>query len=169
MNNIDSVRQLIKSLNTSCLLTKLESVNNFVNNNIEYVKDIHLWHVVDYWATPIETLEKGGGDCDDISILKYFILKELKLENKKLRLLFCNYLKSKEYHMVLMYDDFILDNINSNVLKLKERTDLVPVYSFNEYGFWIEKIDNRILLNKKLAVWEDLLGRTKAEVTQLVE
>jgi predicted transglutaminase-like cysteine proteinase len=50
---------------------KLKLVNQFFNRQIEFVDDIYLWGVKDYWATPIEFLVRGAGDCEDYSIAKY--------------------------------------------------------------------------------------------------
>lgn len=45
-------------------LERLQVVNRFFNQQLRYVEDIDLWHEVDYWATPVQALIKGAGDCE---------------------------------------------------------------------------------------------------------
>ena len=64
---------------------KLNRVNAFFNANVQFIDDQALWDKKDYWATPIETLSIGGGDCEDYAIAKYFTLKQLGVDENKLR------------------------------------------------------------------------------------
>ena len=52
-------------------------VNNFFARNLRYQTDIQLWKQNDYWATPLETLGRGFGDCEDYAIAKYISLRAL--------------------------------------------------------------------------------------------
>ncbi|MDT8311168.1 MAG: transglutaminase-like cysteine peptidase, partial [Methylophaga sp.] len=72
---------------------KLEAVNRFFNSNVLFIDDIKLWEQEDYWATPAEMLAIGAGDCEDFSIAKYFTLKDLGVDEDKLRL---TYVKAVE-------------------------------------------------------------------------
>ena len=56
---------------------KLNRVNEFFNANIQFIDDQVLWDSKDYWTTPLETLSKGGDDCKDYAIAKYFTVKDL--------------------------------------------------------------------------------------------
>ena len=40
----------------------------------------------DYWATPIEFMGTGAGDCEDYAIAKYFSLINLGIPEDKLRI-----------------------------------------------------------------------------------
>jgi len=42
---------------------------NYVTRMIEYKKDISQYKMKEYWATPLETLKRGMGDCEDSSFL----------------------------------------------------------------------------------------------------
>ena len=46
-------------------------------NRIRFVDDMAHWKEADYWATPAESVGSDGADCEDFSIAKYFMLKEL--------------------------------------------------------------------------------------------
>ena len=67
---------------------KLKRVNEFFNRHIAFGEDIDVWGQEDYWATPMESLSKGRGDCEDYVIAKYFVLRELNVPDKQLRLIY---------------------------------------------------------------------------------
>ena len=50
---------------------RLAAVNGFFNQRVAFRDDIEVWGQIDYWATPLELLDKGAGDCEDYAIAKY--------------------------------------------------------------------------------------------------
>jgi len=56
---------------------KAAGVDAIVDQHIEYTQDNVLYKKADYWASPIESLTHGKGDCDDYAIMKYFALRYL--------------------------------------------------------------------------------------------
>ncbi|WP_198265957.1 transglutaminase-like cysteine peptidase [sulfur-oxidizing endosymbiont of Gigantopelta aegis] len=126
-------------------LEKLELTNDFFNEQILWTSDQKLWKQKDYWATPLETLIKAAGDCEDFTIIKYFTLTSLGVPIDRLKLTYVKALEYNQAHMVLTYGKtkrdipLVLDNINKNILPASERSDLKPVYSFNGEGMWIQK------------------------------
>src|SRR5690554_1847322 len=44
---------------------RLRTVNDSWNYRVRGGEDIHIWSKTDYWATPLESLAKGAGDCED--------------------------------------------------------------------------------------------------------
>ena len=50
---------------------KLTLVNDFWNRSVMSGEDSVIWGQPDYWATPLESLGKGAGDCEDYVIGKY--------------------------------------------------------------------------------------------------
>ena len=149
-------------------LEKLHTVNNFFNQNIRFVNDLTLWQKNDYWATPIELLAKGGGDCEDFSIAKYFTLREMGVDDAKLRITYVKALTLNQAHMVVTYFEspratpLVLDNIKFTIDPANQRTDLEPVYSFNGSGLWLAKIKDsghQIGSASKLNPWADLKRR----------
>ena len=144
---------------------KLREVNDFFNRNIQFAEDIVIWLKDDYWATPVELLCKGAGDCEDFAIAKYFTLLEVGVDESKLRITYVKALKLNLPHMVLTYyenpqtDPLVLDNLTSNISSASERTDLLPVYSFNGTSLWINKLkgSGRMVSDgERLNVWADL-------------
>lgn len=124
---------------------KLEKVNVFFNQNMVFENDALLWGVNDYWATPLEFIAKGSGDCEDYSIAKYFTLIELGVEERKMRITYVKALELNQAHMVLTYFSspravpVVLDNLDSQIKLATKRKDLLPVYSFNGSGLWLAK------------------------------
>ena len=117
----------------------LQSVNDAINNQVKWLDDTVHWRAEDYWATPAESIGSAGGDCEDYSIAKYYLLKELGVPLARLRMIYVRALRPKaQAHMVLAYyaspdgEPLILDNIDPMVRPASQRTDLTPVYSFND-------------------------------------
>lgn len=152
---------------------KLKLTNDFFNNQLQWVSDKKLWKQKDYWATPIETLLKSAGDCEDFTIIKYFTLISLGVPIDRLKLTYVKALKLNQAHMVLTYNKtrrsvpLVLDNINKKILPSSERKDLKPVYSFNGEGMWIQKQKNlgkRVGNSSRIRLWTELTKRMKKEL-----
>ncbi|MGB0834483.1 MAG: transglutaminase-like cysteine peptidase [Psychrobium sp.] len=146
---------------------KLEKVNRFFNY-FRFVDDIKLWGVKNYWATPIEFIGVNGGDCEDYSIAKYYTLLELGVPDEKMRITMVKALRLNQYHMVLAYYEtpasvpLILDNIDGKIKPATQRSDLLPVYSFNGTQLWLNKEKGRGVLagdSKRLKRWTSLKQR----------
>lgn len=142
---------------------------NWYWNNVRYYTDIKHWGVVDYWATPVETLASEGADCEDYAIAKYFSLKALGVPVQNLRITYVRALRWNEAHMVLAYyptpdaDPYILDNLSKRVLPASERTDLVPVYSFNDEDLWAAGATVSGGKSSQIRLWRDLLDKMVKE------
>lgn len=154
---------------------KLQSVNDFFNRRIEFVNDQSLWNVPDYWATPLEFLAKGAGDCEDYAIAKYFTLKELGIDEEKMRITYVKALELNQAHMVLTYFEtprsvpLVLDNLKPDILPASDRGDLMPVYSFNGSGLWLAKArgaGQRVGSSERLSLWQNLMERMNNNVMQ---
>lgn len=69
---IDAWAALLKSPPQGDIKDTLNRVNQFFNSRMRFRDDITVWGQQDYWATPIEFLRKGAGDCEDYALAKYF-------------------------------------------------------------------------------------------------
>jgi len=147
---------------------KLQRVNEFFNKNVMFVDDSIHWKVEDYWATPIEFLATGAGDCEDYAIAKYFTLEELGIDEDKMRITYVKAYKLNQAHMVLTYFatprsvPLVLDNLISTIEPATKRTDLLPVYSFNGSNLWLAKArgaGKRVGGSERLSLWTDLKQR----------
>ena len=132
-------KDLLTKLKGSSDIKKLNVVNTWVNY-IKYRSDKKVYGVSDYWATLYEFVGKGMGDCEDYTIAKYYILKDIGVSPKRMKFTYVIYKDRrgrKISHMVLSYlkvpkpkskkDILILDNNNRKVLPASKRKDLVKV------------------------------------------
>ena len=163
--------QLINDSNNAHPLDKLELVNNFFNQ-LAFVNDSELWGQEDYWATPLQMLSSNGGDCEDFSIAKYFTLRKMGIPEERMRLTYVKALQLDQAHMVLTYfptpesEPLILDNLDTAIRPASERTDLLPVYSFNGNGLWLAKkqgADERVGRSARLSRWQEVIARINDE------
>jgi len=156
-------------------LERLALVNTFFNKNIRFGTDLEVWEQEDYWATPLETLGRGAGDCEDFAIAKYFSLVALGVPEPKLRFVYVRALLQQgqtlrvEPHMVLAYykspgaEPLVLDNLASIIASASQRSDLTPVYSFNKEGYFNGVLRTAMSRGTRLSRWEDLLLRATNE------
>ena len=171
-----TLRQLLLVLRSARALAptaQLQVVNRFLNNQIEFATDMQVWGQVDYWASPLETLNKGAGDCEDYAIAKYFALLAVGMPAARLRLV---YVRAQlddgpaQPHMVLAYypsdagEVLILDNLEDAIRTAGQRDDLVPVFSFNSEGLWqgvglVGAGDPAARLSR----WRDVMAKARAE------
>lgn len=150
---------------------RLEAANDFVNQLV-FVDDIKHWKQQDYWATPLQTIVSGGGDCEDFSLAKYFTLTGMGMDEDKLRLTYVKALQLNQAHMVVSYYEspkavpLVLDNLNTHILPASQRDDLYPVYSFNAAGLWLNKRnhDSHFVDNaERISLWQSLLKSMDVE------
>lgn len=121
------------------------NVNNFFNQ-LEYRSDIKTWNKSDYWASRLEFLGKGQGDCEDFAVAKFLTMIQLGVPSEKI---FLTYVRARGFadpaHLVATYYKkpgsvpFVLDNYIKKILPATQRPDLVPVYSFTARDLYIQK------------------------------
>ncbi|MBO3274433.1 cysteine protease LapG [Pseudomonas schmalbachii] len=150
---------------------KLQAVNAYFNRTLLFSDDRNLWSRDDYWATPLESLWKGAGDCEDYSIAKYVTLRQLGVPGDQLRITYVKALRQNQAHMVLAWyatptaDPLVLDNLDPDIRPASQRSDLLPVYAFNAEGLWLPGPGGgkRSGDSKQLSRWQDLLAHMRAE------
>ena len=152
---------------------KLNKVNTFFNRRQLFESDIVIWQQEDYWATPLEFIGRGAGDCEDFAIAKYITLQMLGIGNDRLRLI---YVRAKSgatatiAHMVLGFfpqpteEPLILDNLISSVRPASQRSDLAPIFSFNGDGLWVAGATASAAdPTTRLSRWRDVLDRMRQD------
>ncbi|MAK55557.1 MAG: transglutaminase [Pusillimonas sp.] len=124
---------------------QLSVVNRFWNSAVRQAQDSEVWKQTDFWATPLDSLGKGLGDCEDFVIGKYFSLISLGVSPEKLRFI---YVRAQVQgaaiaHMVLGYyatptaEPLVLDSLIDAIKPARQRKDLTPVFSFNVQGIYV--------------------------------
>ncbi|WP_236234954.1 cysteine protease LapG [Pseudomonas tohonis] len=168
---IDDWQRLLASQVGASEAEQLKEVNRFFNAKLRFTDDLALWNQVDYWATPVEALRRGAGDCEDYAIAKYISLRHLGVAAEKLRITYVKALRLNQAHMVLTYYEkpdavpLVLDNLIGSILPASQRSDLLPVYAFNGEGLWLSNQGGgkKVGDAKRLSRWQDLLKKMKAE------
>ncbi|MGC1174448.1 transglutaminase-like cysteine peptidase [Polaromonas sp.] len=169
-------RKLLQENADQTAPAKLKQVNDFFNRRVRFRDDPLVWGQSDYWATPMETLGKGAGDCEDFAIAKYFTLLLLNVPDEKLRLI---YVQARlgginssitQAHMVLAFypspeaEPLLLDNLINDLQPASRRPDLNPVFSFNSQGLWQGATGAQGAAGPaSLSRWQELLRRARAE------
>jgi predicted transglutaminase-like cysteine proteinase len=153
---------------------KLARVNEFFNRRIAFREDSEIWNQSDYWATPLETIGRGAGDCEDFSIAKYVTLKLMGIPVERMRLIYVRaqiggpHSTVSQAHMVLGYypsanaEPLVLDNLVSEIRPAGRRPDLYPVFSFNSEGLWTGS-SAAGSATTRLSRWRDVLNRMQQD------
>lgn len=145
VQTIESWEHLIGEYALSEVHEKLTGVNDFFNQNVLWVEDIEAYDAEDYWATPLETMGRGVGDCEDFTIAKYATLALLGVPPDSMRLVYVRALRNglNQAHMVLAWypsptsSPLILDNMDHKIRSAQDRGDLQPLFSFNGEKLWL--------------------------------
>lgn len=171
-------RRLLDEAPALSVPDKLRRVNEFFNRRIRFGEDQQIWGQSDYWATPLETIGKGQGDCEDFTIAKYYTLLNVGVPTENLRLV---YVKARiggpsstiqQAHMVLAWyatpdaEPLVLDNLITDIRPASRRPDLQPVFSFNSQGIWQGAgggAPSAAAGPGRLSRWQDLLQRARTE------
>lgn len=103
---------------------KIRYINSFFNK-FPFKDDDANWGGP-YWATPREFLQKGGGDCEDYAIAKYYALKALGVPANDMFITVVGYPDKKGMHAILVVldgdDYYVLDNLKKDAV-YKNSTD----------------------------------------------
>src|SRR5215469_1716667 len=114
---------------------RLGEINRAVNLSIRATSDWSQYGVDDFWSTPLATLEKGAGDCEDYAILKYLALREAGVSPDDLRLLIVSYPRRRTMHAVLAvhWDEewLLLDNLTMVMVNSLEATQYQPLIALD--------------------------------------
>ncbi len=174
-------RRMIEQARPQTTDEKLQAVNQFFNRRLHFTSDQVAWGVDDYWATPLEFMLNGQGDCEEFAIAKYVSLLVLGIPSDRLRLIYVRARfgsinsGSSEAHMVLGYyadpagEPMILDNLLNSIRPAASRPDLSPVFSFNSQGLWVPGSSKPAASDPtvRLSRWRNLLDRLSSEGLKL--
>ena len=119
---LSSLLILMEKLKNENETAVVVEVNRFFNQ-IPYSPDMKVWGKKDYWASRLEFLGKGLGDCEDFAVSKFLTMVQLGVPQNKL---FLTYVKAIGYpesaHLVVTYYKeknsipFVLDNYDKRIL-----------------------------------------------------
>jgi predicted transglutaminase-like cysteine proteinase len=174
--NAAALQQLMADATGADEAGKLKAVNDFYNQRLAYREDIDNWGQLDYWASPLESLGKGAGDCEDYAIGKYFTLTSMGVPHARLRMVYVRASIAGApngfvAHMVLAYyatpdaEPLVLDNLQPGIRLAGQRPDLSPVFSFNAEGLWqgVGSIRASGDPLTRLSKWREVLTRARQD------
>jgi predicted transglutaminase-like cysteine proteinase len=171
---LPSLQAMLAEARAQDELHRLVTVNRFFNSQVAFRPDIEIWGQDDYWASPLQTLALGRGDCEDFVIAKYASLLAADVAMDRLRLVYVRARMPDQGapvpHMVLAYyaspgaEPMILDNLRPEVMPASQRPDLAPVFSFNSAGLW-QGVAGASAGDPmaRLSRWRDVWQRTRQE------
>lgn len=135
-----------------------------------YASDMDVWTQVDYWASPLEFLDKGEGDCEDFAISAYMMLSASGIPKRKLRMAYVRLSLGGlvEPHMVLLVGDpgqyLVIDNTRHTVTALEERKDLELVFSFDYQNIYIKHDTTSIGSSmQRMIRWREAIERSATQ------
>jgi len=149
---IEKWEKLINQLRINSNTNVAKEINDFFNDIISQQIDDQEDNKYDYWQSPIETLVRGTGDCEDFVMAKYVSLRLVGIPFEEILVSLVHYPKYNDTHAVLLLfpdkemDPLVLDNvvfeylgnIKSHILTLSHRMikhDINPILGFNEEKF----------------------------------
>lgn len=148
---------------------RIAYANVAINRLVAFAHDDELG-AADVWLTPLETLARGRGDCEDIAIAKYFLLLAGGMAPGEVCLLYTR--RRDELaagrsgaHVVALArrpfaDPLVLDNLTPATLPVSCRDDLEPVFSFDRGELWAGvRGERRGDAPQRLRAWRGVLGR----------
>ncbi|MDH5722701.1 MAG: transglutaminase-like cysteine peptidase [Alphaproteobacteria bacterium] len=140
----------LEGFQSSSILKKAQKVNTIMNEK-KYILDKNNWGKSDYWATPIEFMERGG-DCEDFAIAKYMSLKALGVPESRLRLAIVQDERKDIPHAVLIVyaenGPVVLDNQNEDVLAADSIFHYRPIFSINRDAWWLHTREETVIASR---------------------
>jgi predicted transglutaminase-like cysteine proteinase len=115
---------------------QLGRINRAVNLAIRPASDWAQYGYADFWASPLQTLASGAGDCEDYAIVKYVALHELGIAEADLRLIIVRDNKHQTDHAIVAVRDeqewLILDNRTMAILDAEDARHYIPLFALDQ-------------------------------------
>jgi predicted transglutaminase-like cysteine proteinase len=115
---------------------RLGWINRAVNLSVRPVSDMEQYGYPDFWASPLQTLGSGAGDCEDYAIVKYVALRDMGFDASDLRFVIVRDAARQTDHAIVAVRDgqdwLILDNRNMLILNADDARQYQPLFSLNQ-------------------------------------
>jgi predicted transglutaminase-like cysteine proteinase len=116
----------------------IDDINRRVNAVVRYRDDRVLYGVEDYWASPGETAKHGAGDCEDIAIVKMWLLAAFGVAPSSMQVTVVRDARNNRGHAVLKVvtgeTRLVLDNLHDEVKPDSAVPWYRPVYAVTVDG-----------------------------------
>ena len=80
---------------------RLGEINRAINLAIKPVSDLSQYGAIDVWSSPLATLARGAGDCEDYAIAKFAALRAAGIASEDVRLVILHDTLRGEDHAVV--------------------------------------------------------------------
>lgn len=151
LNNQSSER-IIHKLQAELETYKSKSIHqmavkvNAMMNKKRYIVDDQNWGKSDYWATPIEFMERGG-DCEDFAIAKYSALRAMGVPEDRMRIAIVqDEIKNIPHAILIVYAEngpVVLDNQIKEVREADSIAHYKPIFSINREAWWLHTVPQK--------------------------
>ena len=129
-----------RSLRGRVALDRVEAVNRYVNERVQFVDDASQYGREDVWAAASDTLRRGRGDCEDSAIAKLQMLRVAGIADRDLYMVIARDLIRRADHALLVVRAgdrmLVLDNATDRLLDADDASDYRPVLTFSTRRAW---------------------------------
>ncbi len=130
----------LASYDTLDTLARIDAINRWVNQRVEFVNDITVHGADDRWSATAETLRRGSGDCEDFAIAKLQMLRAAGFADDDLYLVILRDEKRSRDHAVAVVRAegrlLVLDNGTSQIVDSDTIDHYKPIMSFAAGRAW---------------------------------
>ncbi len=137
----DRWRSFVSQLKGLPAIAKARRVNAEVNASVAYRSDMENYGKFDYWAPAIETMARSAGDCEDLAILKMWLLINLGVDPQNLYVVVVRSRHLTTQHAILAFridgKFMILDNLRREIAAADDIADYAPVFSVSARSVWL--------------------------------
>lgn len=146
---IKALEAQLSGIKSASIKDMADKVNDMMNAK-PYIQDKNNWGASDYWATPVEFMQRGG-DCEDYAIAKYAALRTLGVPEERMRIAIVQDTQKNIPHAVLVVyaengSAYMLDNQNDHLLNAQTYTRYRPIYSINRQAWWLHSAPDRTVV-----------------------
>ena len=117
---------------------RLGEINRAINLAIKSASDLALYGQIDVWTTPLATLTKGAGDCEDYAIAKFVALRQAGIAPGDVRIVIMHDALSGEDHAVtaarLDGHWLTLDNRRMAMVEDSDVRNYRPIFVIGQQG-----------------------------------
>jgi predicted transglutaminase-like cysteine proteinase len=160
---MELLQETVSAITNAPVAKKVDAVNLAVNRLVRYDTDADIYGTLDHWATPVETLSAGRGDCEDYALLKLAALRSAGLPAESLALVVVRDAKRNFFHAVLAVSTtsqtYILDNLRDAVLPDSALPQYQALFSLGAQRAWVHgyRRDSEFAMQKRPASLEAVL------------
>jgi predicted transglutaminase-like cysteine proteinase len=131
---------MLVSIRSAPRADQLARVNAWVNAHIAFVEDRSQYGQNDHWATGVDSIRRGRGDCEDYALAKMQLLRAAGFSADDIYLSIVKDLVRRADHAVLVVRSegrfLVLDNNTDRLVEAGANQDYRPVFTYSATQSW---------------------------------